>query len=76
MTSFPDTRGNEIIVILTCLCSWLMIARTMRVKARENPSTWVTILCCFAVFLYAIYVALAWHPEYAHCTKHCFPWGD
>lgn len=74
--NFPDNRANEIIVGLTCLVAWFMMAHTMRTRLRSSPWAWVTITSCFVVFLYAIYIALAWHPEYAHCTKNCFPWGS
>lgn len=73
--NFPDTRANEVIITLTCVVAWLMMARTMR-RFKYDFTSWITLASCFGLFLAAIYIALAWHPEYAHCTKNCFPWGN
>ena len=74
--NFPNTRANEVILILTSVVAWLMIACTLR-RFKYDFTSWISLVSCFGFFLTAIFVGLSWMPpETFNCTKNCFPWGN
>lgn len=54
--TFGHTTPEKIIMIVTAVLAWLMMARTMRNKM--NLRGWVTLGSCVTVFLYVMYVAV------------------
>ncbi len=50
---------DKLITLLIVIVAYLIMMRTMALKDRRDPWTWVTIASCFVAIVYGLFRALA-----------------